>query len=162
VEVSTSNGSDLVMRGADYELRLTGQCSSGCSIQTNAAGRQILQLDNQGAVQVAGEGFQPGSVVYVWLFSTPQFLGELTVGTDGAFSGALPLIGVEPGEHTLQVSGVNFNGQVRTANLGVIVDAPDVTGNLPTTGQSFGALKWMLMMLGIGGILLAARRRRVV
>jgi hypothetical protein len=161
VEVSTENGSDLVMRGTDFELRLSGQCSSGCSVQTNAAGRQILQLDSQGAVQVAGEGFQPGSVVYVWLFSTPQLLGELTVGADGAFSGALPLIGVEVGEHTLQVSGVNLNGLVRTANLGVIVDAPDVTENLPSTGQSLGAVKWMIVMLAFGGMLLAARRRQV-
>jgi LPXTG-motif cell wall-anchored protein len=100
-------------------------------------------------------------VVYVWLFSTPQLLGELTVGADGAFSGALPLIGVEVGEHTLQVSGVNLNGLVRTANLGVIVDAPDVTENLPSTGQSLGAVKWMIVMLGFGGMLLAARRRQV-
>jgi hypothetical protein len=162
VELVAEGGTDLVMRGAGFELRLSGECSSGCSVQTDGSGRQILQLDSEGAARVSGEGFQAGSSVYVWLFSTPVFLGELTVGDDGTFSGSLPLTGVEPGEHTLQVSGVSTDGQVRTANLGVVVASsslvPDL-GTLPATGQSLDAVKWMLLMLGLGGVLLIARRR---
>jgi hypothetical protein len=162
VELVAEGGTDLVLRGAGFELRLSGECSSGCSVQTDGSGRQILQLDSEGAARVSGEGFQAGSSVYVWLFSSPVFLGELTVGAGGTFSGSLPLTGVEPGEHTLQVSGVSTDGQVRTANLGVVVASsslvPDL-GTLPATGQSLDAVKWMLLMLGLGGVLLIARRR---
>jgi hypothetical protein len=162
VELVAEGGTDLVMRGAGFELRLSGECSSGCSVQTDGSGRQILQLDSEGAARVSGEGFQAGSSVYVWLFSSPVFLGELTVGAGGTFSGSLPLTGVEPGEHTLQVSGVSTDGQVRTANLGVVVASsslvPDL-GTLPATGQSLDAVKWMLLLLGLGGALLIARRR---
>jgi hypothetical protein len=30
-----------------------------------------------------------GTRAYVWLMSTPRFLGEVTVGPDGTFVGAL-------------------------------------------------------------------------
>lgn len=166
VEVVVEDSTDLVLRGADFELRLAGECTSECTVQTDASGRQVIQLETNGAARVAGEGFLPGTPVYVWLFSTPTFLGELTVNADGSFSGLVPLLGVETGTHTLQVNGTSFDGEPRTANLGVVV-TPAATpapqpDSLPSTGQNLTGLVWGLALMAAGALLLAGRRRTMV
>jgi len=165
VEVVVENATDLVLRGADFELRLAGDCEAGCTVQTDDAGRQVIQLESNGSARVAGDGFLPGTPVYVWLFSEPMFLGELTVGDDGTFGGSVPLAGVEVGQHTLQVNGTSLDGELRTANLGVVV-APVATptpgeGELPSTGEGLSPLAWVLALVVSGGVLLVGRRRRL-
>ena len=59
-----------------------------------ADGRQVLTLEERGKANVSGEGFLAGTQVYVWLFSEPTFLGELTVQADGTFAGAVSLEGI--------------------------------------------------------------------
>ena len=161
VQVVVENATDLVLRGEGFELRLAGECTNSCTVQTDASGRQVIQLERDGAARVAGEGFMPGSQVLVWLFSTPTFLGELTVAADGTFAGSVPLSGVEIGTHTLQVNGTSFDGQPRTANLGVVV--AQAVGNelLPTTGQGTSGVTWAVALLAVGAVLLLTRRRLV-
>jgi LPXTG-motif cell wall-anchored protein len=165
VAVFVDNSTDLVLQGEGFELRLAGECSDGCSISTTPDGRQVLELEEGGLAKVAGEGFLPGTPVYVWLFSEPRFLGELTVQADGTFSGGMSLGDVEAGEHTLQVNGTSFDGVPRTANLGVLVNPAAPTpsdGVLPTTGSNTTEL-WIiaLTLLGGGLVLTTSRRRKL-
>lgn len=160
------NATDLVLRGDGFELRLAGDCTGSCTVQTDASGRQVIQLESNGAARVAGLGFKPGTPVYVWLFSTPTFLGELTVNADGTFSGSVPLTNVDTGTHTLQVNGTSVDDKPRTANLGVVV-APAVAPApaeppLPTTGQGTSGFLWGLGLLAVGCLLLVSRRRPVL
>lgn len=163
VEVFVEDSTTLVMRGQGFELNLVGECSSGCSITADDQGRQVLELEQDGLARVQGEGFLPGTPVYVWLYSDPTFLGELTVQADGTFVGSMPLEGVEVGEHTLQVNGTSFDGKERTASLGVVVraaSAPNpLTGELPTTGGDAGLLVWVVLLMVLGGALVAVGRR---
>jgi hypothetical protein len=148
---------DLVLKGQDFELRLAGDCSQGCQITTNADGRQVLELEERGLAKVAGEGFKPGTPVYVWLFSEPTFLGELTVNADGSFTGNVALGDVAAGEHTLQVNGTSFDGLPRTANLGVVVTPVPTT--LPAAGSDpLGVWVLALALFGLGLILTARRK----
>lgn len=153
---------DLVLRGQDFELRLAGQCSGGCTIDTGESGREVLTLERDGRANVGGEGFLPGTPVYVWLFSEPTFLGELTVGADGTFTGSVSLEGIEVGEHTLQVNGISFDGVPRSANLGVIVNpaAPPTPGpaQLPATGRNTWPVAVVALVLVISGTVLVTRR----
>jgi LPXTG-motif cell wall-anchored protein len=100
--------------------------------------------------------------VFVWLFSEPRFLGELTVNADGTFTGTVPLGDIAPGEHTLQVNGTSFDGKPRTANLGVLVN-PVVAPVLPATGSDPAGM-WVLAasLLALGLILTARRRPRPI
>lgn len=162
VQVVVENATDLVLRGDGFELRLAGECSTECTVRTDASGRQVIELESNGAARVAGSGFLPGTPVYVWLFSTPTFLGELTVNTDGSFTGFVPLFGVETGTHTLQVNGTSFDGKPRTANLGVVVTPAAVPspGVLPATGtNNSNMVIWGWALLAGGALLLATRRR---
>jgi hypothetical protein len=159
VEVFVEASTDLVMKGDGFELRLAGECSAGCSITTTADGRQVLELEERGLAKVSGEGFLAGTPVYVWLFSEPRFLGELTVNADGTFTGSVPLGDIAPGEHTLQVNGISFDGLPRTANLGVVVNALPASTTLPATGSDpLGVWVLALALLGLGVILTVRRK----
>jgi outer membrane protein OmpA-like peptidoglycan-associated protein len=73
-------------------------------------------------IVINGVGFAPGSIVEVWLFSTPRLLGTAVVKADGTFSLSVAVpVAVEGGSHTLQAEGLNTAGQPRTISAPVIV-----------------------------------------
>jgi len=164
VELVIEDRTDLVLRGQDFVLRLRGECADGCEVTADANGRETIELESDGAARVSGEGFMPGTPVYVWLFSEPRFLGEFTVQSDGTFVGRVPLTGVEVGMHTLQVNGTSFDGVARSANLGVVV-APAALpvpgdGVLPSTGGTTNGVTWAVLLLALGAVVLTAASRR--
>lgn len=78
-----------------------------------------LTLMQAGELEVRGSGFAPDSFVDVWLFFTPKFIGTVTVGAGGTFSGRLSVPGsFAVGDHTLQANGVTATGKSRSLNLG--------------------------------------------
>jgi len=168
VEVFVEGSTELVLRGDGFQMNLAGECSFGCTIRTDPEGRQVLELEENGLARVEGEGFKPGTPVYVWLFSDPTFLGELTVNPDGSFAGSVSLAGIEIGGHTLQVNGTSFDGRSRTANLGVLVSPEGVPSPLPTvlpatgSGVDLSLFAWVMLLTSLGGALVWVTRRRTV
>jgi hypothetical protein len=152
---------ELVLRGEGFELRLTGECSEGCRMTSDDQGRAVMELEVNGSVKVEGVGFAPGTIVYVWMFSQPRLLGTLTVAADGTFVGMLPVGDVAVGQHTLQVNGLSFDGQIRTANLGVVV-APEVGLTLPRAGANTDAVRWILALTLLGAFFVLVARRKPV
>ena len=109
----------------------------------------------------------PDTLVHVWLFSEPRYLGALLVDANGDYAGSFPLEGVPVGVHTLQVNGFSFDGNNRTANLGVIVGELSAPTPSPTTLPAAGASAMQLsilalLLLGVAGMIGLARRRLVV
>jgi LPXTG-motif cell wall-anchored protein len=173
VNVEVQNNSALVMSNADFEIRLSAQCTTGCAIQTDSSGRPVIELESSGSALIEGLGFQPGSFIDVWLFSTPTYLGQLQVDDDGKFSGELALPVIAAGSHTLQVNGTSADGKSRSANLGVIVrgtssgfefdyELPEQPTTLPDTGGSPTLGPWAAAFVLAGGFLLSIRRRRTL
>jgi hypothetical protein len=160
VNVFTEDES-LVLESDRFQLRLRGDCSrDACIIDTTDEGREILTLEEAGRANVDGLGFWPGSIVDIWLFSEPRYLGSLAVAPDGTFMGDVDLVGIVVGEHTLQVNGLSQAGAQRSANLGVIVD-PTVS-RLPSTGREGDRTVPMAVLLTAVGLLaLVARRRQI-
>lgn len=156
---------DLVLRSDDFQLRLSGECSFECPISTDADGRQVVELEDRGSVLVSGTGFQPASLVDVWLFSEPVLLGQLTVAADGTFAGSLPVVGLTVGSHTLQVSGRSTEGASRAVSLGVVVAAPGIPTPrptvLPSTGSDLGAAAWIAGLVLVGAVMIRFSRRRL-
>ena len=84
----------------------------------------IRIVRGQGAsVRVNGYGFEPGTVVTLYIFSTSQLLGHIPVQTDGTFNGTLPIpADLELGYHTLQANGVvRDTKEERSVSVGVLV-----------------------------------------
>jgi hypothetical protein len=165
VEVFVENDTELVLQANTFELRLAGDCANGCLIDITDDGREVLTLEEQGLANVNGLGFEPGSLVHVWLFSEPRYLGQLTVNVDGTFTGSVELGDIDVGEHTLQVNGTSRQGSLRSANLGVVVNPSQVPlpgpGVLPATGGERSSLMlWItLMTLALGSAMLRIARR---
>jgi uncharacterized delta-60 repeat protein len=165
VQLSVADEIELVLSAPTFELRLSGECESGCTVRETSTGGLVLTLSESGAVAVEGTGFLPGSVVDLWMFSEPRYLGQLTVGADGKFAGVSQLGDIAVGEHTVQVNGLSAAGSQRSANLGVEVNAlvaatptaqPDT---LPAVGLAGELWSWMLVALALGGFLLLSARR---
>ena len=160
VSLEVVDGSRLALRGPDFELVLSGDCGGGnCEISTDASGRETLVLELDGIARVSGFGFLPGSLVHVWIFSDPVYLGALTVAEDGTFAGPMLLAGIPEGEHTLQVNGISFDGAERTADLGVLVAGPQA--QLPVTGGGHGLLLAGIFSLLLGIFLQVMRARGI-
>jgi hypothetical protein len=163
VTISTRGGT-LTMTGDGFTVGLGAVAADGTRLAVDDQGR-VIATDG-GKVQVAGEGFRPGSTVDVWLFSTPRLLGEVTVGAQGTFASALALpAGVELGAHTVQLNGVSHDGELRSLSTGIVVQAKgsDVPA-LAYTGVEvlpLIAVGGVLMLVGAGAVQVA-RRRSVV
>lgn len=154
VQLATlSDGTGVQLSGEGFSLSMSVPGTSSSS---------GLNLVRSGDVQVSGDGFAPGSLVDVWLFSTPTPVGTVTVGADGRFTGTLALpASIAPGSHTLQVNGVASGGSARSLNLGVQVVDQNFT--LPRTGQGadpLALLGWWTLAAGL--FISGLRRTRMV
>lgn len=163
VEVFVENQTDLVVRGDAFQMRFAGDCSPTCAITTDADGRQVLELQQNGLTRIEGSGFSPGTPVYAWLFSEPTLLGELTADADGTFAAILSIVGVESGHHTFQVNGTSLDGKERSVNVGVVVSptllpSPSPTA-LPATGGQPDVVMLRAVMFMMSGVALVSRRR---
>jgi len=136
--------------------------ADGGAVEQGATGAMVTLMQSRSAT-VSGDGFQPGTRVDIWLFSTPTLLGSVEVGADGSFVGDVYLDSriAATGEHTLQLQGVGEDGYVKAANMGVLVD--DATVAATATGeQSLNLIWWVFaaaVLVALVFFLLVARRR---
>lgn len=178
VTVDTSTGA-YTATGDGFTVGLRAVAEDGTELDVDSRGR--LVIDATGKVKVSGEGFVPGSIVDVWLFSTPYLLGQVTVEADGTFAATLPMpADVEAGEHTVQLNGISADGSARSLSTGVVVlAAPDpaapadpvdptpaaqrTSAPLAATGAEPGSLALLAaLLLGAGAIATVVSRRRRV
>lgn len=162
-EVAVVSPTEVAVVSTGFELRVVAECASACAVTTNQNGQPVIQLEGSGGVRVTGNGFMPGSVASVWLFSEPRLLGTVMVNADGTFEGTLPIGILESGEHTLQVNGISMTGADRAANLGVLVTDQGIPtpgpGRLPATGTSGTSpmLTIAIVLMLAGGVVLMRR-----
>lgn len=151
---------EALVEGAGWSLslQLSGE---GSGITENSDG-VFMTLVLGEAANFGGDGFMPGTIASIWLFSDPTKLGEVTIAADGSFSGVTgPLdAAIATGEHTIQIQGVGFDGYIRSANLGVVVTEPALAA------APFAFFDWIplalvgLLLLAGAFFIIAARRRK--
>ena len=148
-----------IIQGDTWQMSINVPDANGEVTKTD--GGALLKFIQNESVFVEGDGFLPGTRADVWLFSDPTLLGTVEIDENGKFSGQIAVDGkfVPTGEHTLQVQGVGDDGFVRSANLGVIVEANPVSATSGITSIWIYAL----VAVGLGAtwwFFLIARRRR--
>jgi hypothetical protein len=144
--------------GWELSLQLSGE-GSGITENDNGV---FMTLVRGEAATFGGNGFMPGTIATIWLFSDPTMLGEVTIAADGSFSGITGPLGtaIAAGEHTIQIQGVGEDGFIRSANLGVVVSEPlAAVGLVPFFDWLPLILLGLLIALGIF-LAIAARRRK--
>ena len=171
----TDGGSWSVV-GDDFALTVEGLDADGAR-QPLVDGAVVVPLS--GALRVRGEGYQPGSVVDLWLLPESVSLGEVETAADGTFEVLVPLPdGTAVGARTLQVNGLDPAGHLRSVAVGMSVVAdyvaapvvsvpddddeaaapapavsdpadPEAASELPVTGGAPGVLGGMLLAVAL-------------
>lgn len=85
-------------------------------------------------ITVTSEGWEPDSEVTITLFSDPIELDTVTSDEDGATSDEVTIPDeVEPGDHDLEFSGTDPDGESRTVRYAIEIEAPDDDAASTTT-----------------------------
>jgi uncharacterized repeat protein (TIGR02543 family) len=140
--VSTSvtadkQGITVVTPDWQFSLKIAASASPSATPADAVSGTQLV-VSAGATVAVAGEQFQAGTQVKVWLRSTPQLLGLVTVNPDGSFASSLPIpAGLEIGNHTLVLQGLNNKNELQNAQASLLVKEPGASTATTSTVKIF-------------------------
>ena len=112
----------IVVRAGDVTATLGGIDSTGKTTALDGDGN--LRVVPGQKVRIKMNGFQPGSIVDAWLYSTPYHLGSTTVDTNGVASAEFTLKSDVPtGAHRISILARLRDGKPAQFTLGVAVGA---------------------------------------
>ncbi len=152
-KISRENN-QMVVNAGSVSATLSGTDSTGKTLPLDTDG--TVHLSAGDLIKVSVGGFEPKSIVEVWLFSTPTQLGSAVVATDGTMSGTYKLpFGIKSGSHRFVVTAKLPNGKATTFTLGVLI------GNINKTSTLTRVLIAIPISLAVGfGFLLPNQARR--
>ncbi len=144
----------LVVSAGPLRATLGGVGDSGSTVPLDENGN--VRLASGDAIKISLAGFEPGSEVEAWLFSTPVLLGRATVGADGKVSGTFTVPENSPeGAHRIAIVARTADGSPATLTVGVMVGEWDTEGTVTV---------WLIVtpiaLAIMGALLLPATRRR--
>jgi len=150
----TRENNQMVVTAGSLSATLSGLDKTGKRSSLDSDGNIHLSAGDE--IKISVGGFKPGSLVEVWLFSTPTQLGTAVVGADGTVSGTYRLpAGTKSGTHRVVVTARLANGKSTSFTLGILV------GDISTTSTLTRVLIAIPIALAIGfGFLLPNQLRR--
>jgi hypothetical protein len=117
-----------------------------------------VRLKSGDTVRIKLAGFNPGSTIEAWLFSTPQLMGSAKVGADGVVVGNFTIPqNVSQGSHRIAIVAQTVDGKPATLAVGIKVGEWKKEQSITV---------WLIVLpivLAMGGALLlpaVIRRRR--
>jgi len=150
----TRENNQMVVNAGSLSATMSGLDKTGKTAPLDSDGN--IHLEGGDVIKISVGGFKPGTLVEVWLFSTPTKLGSVVVGTDGTVTGAYRLpVGIKSGSHRVVVTARMANGKPTTFTLGILV------GDISTTSTLTRVLIAIPITLAVGfGFLLPTQLRR--
>lgn len=144
----------LVITAGDYSASLASVDSNGNVAPLDADGN--VRLSTGQRVQVNASGFEPDTIVEIWLFSSPVKLGEMSVDKTGTVSGTFEIpAGTPAGNHRMVILARGENKDEATLTIGLAVGEWKKSKNIAT---------WLIVLpiilAVIGALTLPATRRR--
>ena len=125
---------------------------------------QTAALDNEGnvrlrpgdSVRIKASGFEPDSIVELWLFSTPVRLGTATVAADGSMVGDFTVPqATATGAHRIAIVARTSDGKAATLAIGILVGEWEKSTDITV---------WLIVLpivaAVVGALVLPATRRR--
>ena len=149
----TRENNQMVVNAGSLSATMSGLDETGKTAPLDSDGN--IHLEGGDVIKISVGGFKPGTLVEVWLFSTPTKLGSVVVGADGTVTGAYRLpVGIKSGSHRVVVTARMANGKPTTFTLGILV------GNISTTSTLTRVLIAIPITLAVGfGFLLPTQLR---
>jgi hypothetical protein len=150
----TRENNQMVVTAGSLSATMSGLDKTGKRSPLDSDGNIHLAAGDE--IKISVGGFKPGSIVEVWLFSTPTQLGTAVVGADGTVSGTYRLpAGTKSGTHRVVVTARLANGKPTSFTLGILV------GDISTTSTLTRVLIAIPITLAIGfGFILPTQLRR--
>jgi hypothetical protein len=150
----TRENNQMVVNAGSLSATMSGLDKTGKTAPLDSDGN--IHLEGGDVIKISVGGFKPGTLVEVWLFSTPTKLGSVVVGADGTVTGAYRLpVGIKSGSHRVVVTARMANGKPTTFTLGILV------GDISTTSTLTRVLIAIPITLAVGfGFLLPTQLRR--
>lgn len=161
--VASDSNTGYVVSGEDWQVSLEAADESGTPLKLDDSGNIILNSDRY--VSFSGTGYAPGSTVKVWMFSDPTSLTQVTADASGDFTGQAQIPTALPdGEHTLQLNGVNKEGQIRSVAMGVLIapvtaPAPAAIPSVPAGIDPLWLAGLVLLLIASAGVFWFLRRK---
>lgn len=91
-------------------------------VRRSSTTQNAIVATSNGRAVISGIGLMPDSLVKVYVFSSPIYLGTVTSDSAGNFSGSFPIpAGLDPGDHTLQLGAYNREGALVTASVAMVL-----------------------------------------
>ena len=151
---------NVVVEGSGWVISVNADRDNG--VVENADGNVLVRLKPSSVGTAFGNGFLPGTLATLWLFSEPTLMTTVTIDENGEFSSEFLVDArlIAPGEHTLQVQGVGADGYIKAANLGVLVEQPVELTTESTSGLLWWVAGGFLLLLLVVLFVIVARRRR--
>jgi hypothetical protein len=157
VEDATVERADnqLVVTAGALKAVVGGMNPDGSPMALDEAGNVRLRTGDTVRIKLAG--FEPGSVMEAWLFSTPVLLGTTKVGADGTITATFTIPeDASSGSHRVVIVARTTDGEPATLAVGINVGEWEKESSLTV---------WLIVLpivLAVAGALLlpATRRRR--
>jgi len=120
---TTRVNNQLIFTAGTFTVTFAGVNADGSVIPLRADG--VLELAREDMFRLDAKGFAPGTEVMVWMFSQPQRLAKLTVGTDGLVRTSLRVPkSLKDGLHHVVLVGVDQTKKEAKFEFGLDVGVP--------------------------------------
>lgn len=144
----------LVVTAGPLKAVVGGMNPDGTPMPLDTAGN--VRLRNGDVVRIKLAGFEPGSIMEAWLFSTPVLLGTTKVGDDGTVTGTFTIPADAPsGAHRVVIVARTTDGKPATLAVGI---------NIGEWEKESSITVWLIVLpivlAVLGALLLPATRRR--
>ena len=157
VETKLSRSDDsLLVTAGDVSLTVYGLDPAGQRVALDADGN--LQLSEDDRIVVSASGYESGTLVEVWLRSTPTKIGTVAVDSLGRINGTFNIPRtIDAGDHRVVLAGRTKSGGDSVIGVGLRIGA---------YGKESNVNRWIIVSAIILAVALAlilpttARRRR--
>lgn len=161
IELQPSTSVILINGQAAPAAVLTEEGSTAVA-QTGSTQFNLVFASNAGLAQLgdvinfSGAGFTPGSPIVVWIQSTPTKLKEEVTDSSGSESTQFKIpSSLTPGKHTLQINGVDAQGNVVSFAYGITVEDNTSIEAQTETKSADSSNPVLIASLSLLGILIA-------
>jgi hypothetical protein len=151
----TRENNQIVVRAGEVTATLGGIDSTGKTTALDGDGN--LRVAPGQKVRIKMNGFEPGSIVDAWLYSTPYHLGSTKVDAEGVANAEFVLgKDVPTGAHRISILARLRNGKPAQFTLGVAVGAYKKERNMAV----WVIITPVVLAVGLAMFLPAVYRRR--
>ncbi|MFM8793956.1 MAG: hypothetical protein ACKOFF_03540 [Acidimicrobiales bacterium] len=151
----TREDNQIVVQAGAVTAKVAGVNEAGEPVALDADGN--IRIPAGSRVRIRASGFEPGSTVDGWLFSTPVRIGSATVDAKGSVDATFVIPeGTPSGAHRIAIEARTADGKKTSIAVGVAVGDFEKESNIAT----WLIVSALMLAIALAFLLPAVSRRR--